>query len=169
MLKPPPELITKAETLLHLAKDQGCTISTAESCTGGLISAVITSISGASSVFNAGLVTYSNSAKSSVLNVPEALIEKDGAVSESVALAMAEGACKSGQSTMGIAVTGIAGPTGGTPEKPVGLVHIAVAYTGMKTVHTKNLFRGSRDEIRMATVSVALTMSIESLKIRQNI
>jgi len=139
-------------------------LATAESCTGGLIAALFTSISGSSAVFSCGLVTYSNESKMRILNVPENLLIQDGAVSESVAKSMAEGALLTGNAGISVAVTGIAGPNGGTQEKPVGLVHIAVAKVGSKTRHKRNVFNGDRDAIRMSTVAEALSMLLEVLE-----
>ncbi len=158
----------QAEHVLQQAQKQGITISTAESCTGGLISALLTSVPGSSAVVQAGLVTYANVAKIKILNVPQTLLDTDGAVSEAVALAMAEGARITGQSDLAVAVTGVAGPDGGTKQKPVGLVHIAVACAGQPSLHRRNLFSGSRDEIRTATVAAALDMILDALKIHQN-
>lgn len=168
MLSPSPTLIAKAQTVLHHAQEQRLNIATAESCTGGLISALLTSISGSSAVFNAGLVTYANSAKIAILGVPEEMLLRDGAVSENVARAMAAGACRAGGAHIAVAVTGIAGPNGGTPEKPVGLVHIAVASEDMATLHRRNLFHGDRDAVRSATVETALDMMIEMLELHRN-
>jgi nicotinamide-nucleotide amidase len=118
-------LLAQAEELLKACRGRNETIATAESCTGGLIAATLTAISGSSDVFERGFVTYSNSAKSELLGVPFWLIERHGAVSEDVARAMAGGALTHSQASLAVAVTGIAGPDGGTPEKPVGFVCFA--------------------------------------------
>ncbi|MDD5952769.1 MAG: competence/damage-inducible protein A [Oscillospiraceae bacterium] len=116
-----------AETVLHLLMDQGKTISTAESCTGGLIAKRITDLPGSSAVFEMGAVTYSNRIKTLLVDVPEDLLRQHGAVSEEVAAAMAQGVQKRSGSTLGVGVTGIAGPGGGSEEKPVGLVYVALS------------------------------------------
>ncbi len=117
--------IAQAAELLDACRARGETIVTAESCTGGLVAATLTAIPGSSDVFERGFVTYANAAKSEMLGVPYWLIERHGAVSEDVARAMAGGALTHSQASLAVAVTGIAGPDGGTPEKPVGLVHFA--------------------------------------------
>lgn len=149
--------ITQASKLLENCKKNCMKLVTAESCTGGLISALLTEISGSSDVFECGFVTYSNQSKINMLGVATKLIEQHGAVSEQVARAMAQGAINKTGADIAVAVTGIAGPGGGTKEKPVGLVHIAVA-TKSKTIHEKNIFSGSRNEVRLQSVSKALEM-----------
>jgi nicotinamide-nucleotide amidase len=148
-----------AENVLARARAKGLHIVTAESCTGGLIAALLTEIPGSSEVFERGLVTYSNAAKIELLGVPEELITKHGAVSESVARRMAEGAVKQTGAQAAVAVTGIAGPDGGTTEKPVGLVHIAATRMGAQTLHEKHLFGDiGRERIRMASVDASLLL-----------
>src|SRR3984957_20914030 len=120
-------LLAQAEKLLADARAKGLKIATAESCTGGLIAGLLTEIPGSSDVVERGFVTYSNAAKEDLLDVPPDLIRQYGAVSEPVARAMAEGALKHSLAHLAVAVTGIAGPGGGTAEKPVGLVYIAAA------------------------------------------
>ena len=120
-------LLTKAAALLDAARERGELIATAESCTGGLLAATLTAIPGSSDVFERGFVTYSNASKSEMLGVPVWLIERHGSVSEDVARAMVGGALTHSRATLAVAVTGIAGPSGGTHEKPVGLVHLAAA------------------------------------------
>lgn len=140
-------------------RTSGEVLVTAESCTGGFLAKVLTDLPGSSTWFERGWVTYSNAAKESELGVAHNLIDQRGAVSESVALAMARGALKASQADHAIAVTGIAGPDGGTPAKPVGTVWIGWAYRdeGRVTVHAKLFrFRGSRDEVRRRTVAAAL-------------
>jgi nicotinamide-nucleotide amidase len=148
-----------AEEVLARARASGLRIATAESCTGGLIAALLTEIPGSSDVLERGFVTYSNSAKTEMLGVPEDLLVRDGAVSETVARRMAEGAVQYSPAQVAVAVTGIAGPGGGTPQKPVGLVHIAAARDGLGTLHERHLFgdRG-RTAIRMASVEAALRL-----------
>ncbi len=133
-------LVKEAEALLAACRARGVTLATAESCTGGLIAAILTEVAGSSDVFERGFVTYSNAAKSEALGVPSALIETHGAVSAEVARAMAEGALKNSRADIAVAVTGVAGPGGGTPEKPVGLVHFGAARRGGKTLHHEQRF-----------------------------
>lgn len=140
-----------------LLENYGKTISTAESCTGGLISHKLTNVPGISSYFLQGVVTYSNDAKINILKVPEDLIIKYGAVSSQVAEAMAEGIRKLSGSDFSVAVTGIAGPGGGTDEKPVGLVYIAVGSSDKVTVHKFN-FKGNREYIKERTANTALDL-----------
>lgn len=138
-------------------------VAAAESCTGGLIAALLTEIAGASAVFERGFVTYSNVAKTDSLGVPAALISTYGAVSAEVAEAMAKGALKKSKAQMSVAITGIAGPGGGTKTKPVGLVYIAVAGKKGKPQAKKYNFKGSRHAIRNAGVIKALDMLREYL------
>ena len=139
------------------ASAKGVMIATAESCTGGLVSASITSIAGSSAVFDRGFVTYSNEAKAELLGVSPDLIQNHGAVSAEVATAMAEGALKHSRAALSVAITGIAGPGGGSLEKPVGLVHFATAVEGQDTLHFEKRFGTiSRDAIRHAAVDAAL-------------
>jgi nicotinamide-nucleotide amidase len=135
---------------------------TAESCTGGLIAGAITSVSGSSAMLYGGFVSYANRAKTAMINVPQALIEQHGAVSEHVARAMAEGAQRRAGVDLAISVTGIAGPGGGSDEKPIGLVHFGLA-TRERTIHREERFGDlGRDGIRQATVRVALEMILEA-------
>ena len=147
-----------AKKLLEQCRSSGLTIGTVESCTGGLIAAALTEIPGSSDVVMAGLVTYSNQAKSALADVPNALITQYGAVSEQVVGAMAMG----GHSKLGvdlcIAVTGIAGPGGGSTHKPVGLVWFSVAHRGGVSTAQKKFGDIGRDQIRMQSVLVALDM-----------
>jgi len=153
------DLLARAENLLATARSAGVRIATAESCTGGLIAALLTEIAGASDVFGRGFVTYSNKAKEDMLGVPAATLRQYGAVSEAVARIMAEGAIRNSTAQLSVAVTGIAGPGGGTEEKPVGLVHIAVARAGEPTLHRECRFGDiGRGPIRLASVSAALEM-----------
>ena len=137
---------------------------TAESCTGGLVSACLTEIPGSSDVFTHGFVTYSNNTKMEFLNVSANLIERAGAVSEEVAVAMALGALSGTPADLSLAVTGVAGPGGGTVEKPVGLVHFAVVGRNTTTSHQKIIIPGQRSVIRMTSVSIALDMLLESIR-----
>ena len=154
-----PDLLARAEHLLAPAKAGGVRIATAESCTGGLIAALLTEIPGSSDVFGRGFVTYSNKAKEDMLGVPATTLRQHGAVSEPVARIMAEGAIRNSTAQLSVAVTGIAGPGGGTEEKPVGLVNIAVARAGEPTLHRECRFGDiGRGEIRLASVAAALEM-----------
>ncbi len=145
------------ETVGKLLKEKRLTIATAESCTGGLISNRITNISGSSAYFDRGVVSYSNEAKVGVLHVPEELIRNFGAVSEEVAKAMAEGIRMISKTDIGVSVTGIAGPTGGTPEKPVGLVFIALADSA-GTIVRKHMFPDERVRFKERTSQAALEL-----------
>jgi nicotinamide-nucleotide amidase len=144
--------------VVRLLKQRKETLATAESCTGGLIANRITNVSGASEVFLAGYVTYANSVKSDVLNVDSKLIDKHGAVSEAVARAMAEGARTRAASTYGLATTGIAGPTGGSDEKPLGTVYIALASEYSETVARKFLFPTDRETFKQLAAQAALDL-----------
>jgi nicotinamide-nucleotide amidase len=146
------------EVVVRLLKQRKQTLATAESCTGGLIANQITNVSGASEVFLAGYITYANSAKSDVLNVDAKLIDKHGAVSEAVASAMAEGARTRAASTYGLATTGIAGPTGGSDEKPVGTVYVALASGDSETVARKFVFPTDRQTFKQLAAQAALDL-----------
>lgn len=141
----------------RLLRHKGWTLATAESCTGGLLAERITAVSGASDYFDRALVTYSNRAKMELLDVPEEMLMAHGAVSEPVALAMAEGARKRSGAEAAIAITGIAGPTGGSAEKPVGTVFMACATPG-RNVAERHLFSGSREQIRQSAAQAALAL-----------
>ncbi|MEE1042455.1 MAG: nicotinamide-nucleotide amidohydrolase family protein [Clostridia bacterium] len=150
------------DKLFELLKKHNLTISTAESCTGGLIASAITDVSGASSLFGTGVVTYSNDAKMKLIGVKKETLDQYGAVSEQTAFQMAEGVLKLADSDVSVAVTGIAGPTGGTPEKPVGLGYIGVSGK-YGTFAYKNIFKGNRDEVRKQTVSRAFELVYDYL------
>jgi nicotinamide-nucleotide amidase len=157
-------LLAPASLLLERCRRAGLMLVTAESCTGGLIAAVLTEVPGSSDVVERGFVTYSNTAKTECLGVDAAVIARDGAVSETVARLMAEGALAHSRADRAVAVTGVAGPGGGTGAKPVGLVHLAVAVRGGATLHREMRFGPkSRSEIRLATVATALEMLAASL------
>ena len=152
------KLARKAEKLLDLYRRKNLKIATAESCTGGMIACLLTDTAGSSDVFERGFVTYSNASKKDMLGVDGALIAKHGAVSPQVAEAMARGAIKHSQADLAIAVTGIAGPGGGTKKKPVGLVYIATASKHYADVIVlKNNFKGKRDAVRTKSADKALT------------
>lgn len=157
------ELISSTSHILQQCKAKGLKITTAESCTGGLLAALLTEIAGASSMFERGIVSYSNEAKQDMLGVDKALLEKYGAVSSQVAQAMAEGALKNSKSDVAVSITGIAGPDGGSPAKPVGLVFIAVA-TKKRVTYSENIFNGTRNDIRMQSVAKALAMIGEAIE-----
>lgn len=159
-----PRLLAEAAALLEAARACGETVATAESCTGGLIAATLTAIPGSSDVFERGFVTYSNSAKSEMLGVPVWLIERHGAVSEDVARAMAGGALTHSHASLSVAVTGIAGPDGGTDEKPIGLVHFAAGRRDEPIRHECVLFGDlGRAEIRRRSVEQALALLLSLL------
>jgi nicotinamide-nucleotide amidase len=152
-----------AEELVRRLTEKHWMMATAESCTGGLVAAAITDVSGSSAVLDRGFVTYSNAAKVEMLAVPHELILAHGAVSAEVARAMAEGAVKHSQAQIGVAITGIAGPNGGSDLKPVGLVHFACA-TPSRTVHLEKRFGDlGRDGIRKAAVATALQLVLDSI------
>jgi PncC family amidohydrolase len=154
----------KAISLIAELKTRKYKMATAESCTGGLLSGVITSVSGSSEVFECGFVTYSNSSKNLFLNVPEKILAEKGAVSEEVAKIMAVSACLKCGSTLAVSITGIAGPNGGTDEKPVGTVYIGFySRRSGKNFAIKNNFLGNREEVRKQSVEMALDIVLENL------
>ncbi|MEM7775087.1 MAG: CinA family protein [Pseudomonadota bacterium] len=159
-----PELIAAAEALLAQSRINGWKLATAESCTGGLVSALLTEIPGSSDVFDRGFATYSNDAKSALLGVPADLITQHGAVSEQVARAMAAGALANSQADAAVAITGVAGPDGGTAEKPVGLVHLATSNRTGQTQHQAlRLGNIGRHDVRMESVAAAVAMLSEAV------
>ena len=154
---------TLEERVGEKLRKTGGTVATAESCSGGLISHLITNVPGSSAYFMGGAVTYSNAAKKRVLGVHEGSIEEHGAVSEQVVKEMAGGAQDRFAADYGVACTGVAGPTGGTKDKPVGTVYIAVAAPGGIRVE-RCLFEGDRERIKEQTADRALTMLLESIE-----
>jgi len=155
----PSPLLRLAEIVLADAREKKLRIATAESCTGGLIGGLLTEIAGSSDVFERGFIVYSNRAKTDMLGVPGDLIADMGAVSEAVARAMAEGAVDNSHAHMAVAVTGVAGPGGGTKLKPVGLVHIAAAREGRSILHEAHRFGDiGRSEVRIRSVEAALVL-----------
>jgi nicotinamide-nucleotide amidase len=158
-MRMPAEIDKLAQDVVAALKVGGLTIATAESCTGGLVAGALTSVSGSSDVVYGGYVTYANEAKIGMIGVPFALLKQFGAVSKEVAVAMAEGALAAAGTHIAVAVTGIAGPLGGTDRKPVGLVHFAVA-TLEESRHLKKSFdpTWSREQIRQASVIEALKL-----------
>lgn len=158
MLTIEPLLLELAADVLERCRQQRLRLATAESCTGGLIAGCLTAVAGSSTVFDRGFVTYSNTAKTAELGVSAQLLARCGAVDETVARSMAEGAIAQAGVDVTIAVTGIAGPDGGGPGKPVGLVHFAAARTGAETLHERHVFSGDRQQVRAATVEAALRL-----------
>ena len=148
--------------LADLLQQKNLYLATAESCSGGLIAGACTDLSGSSNWFERGFVTYSNAAKTELLGVPAALIDQQGAVSEEVARAMAKGALKHSRAQVAVAVTGVAGPTGGSADKPVGLVWFGFALPG-HVLSEKMNFAGDRAAVRAATVRHALQRLLELL------
>jgi nicotinamide-nucleotide amidase len=158
----PFEITSLAQLLLEECRERRLRIVTAESCTGGLVAASLTEIAGSSDVVERGFVTYSNRAKQSLLGVPGDLIADVGAVSEPVARSMAEGALEHSDAHIAVAITGVAGPGGGTAMKPVGLVHFATARANGPIHHRMELFGDlGRSRIRLEAVKVALEMMRE--------
>ncbi|HYP58481.1 MAG TPA: CinA family protein [Beijerinckia sp.] len=165
------DFLSRAEALISLYREQHLMIATAESCTGGLVAALLTSIAGSSVVVERGFVTYSNAAKSESLGVPQELLNKFGAVSSEVAKAMASGALAHSKADVAVSVTGIAGPGGGSEEKPVGLVHFACARrNGEKSpalIAVEKRFGDlGRAAIRAASVEVALSLLSQAVQPR---
>ncbi len=154
------DLVGQAAALLVVCRSKRLTIASAESCTGGLIAALLTEVPGSSDVFERGFVTYSNAAKSEMLGVPADLIARHGAVSLEVARAMASGALEHSRADLSIAVTGVAGPGGGSAEKPVGLVHLCAARRNGPVLH-RELRTGDigRKGVRQASVAEAFTLA----------
>lgn len=160
----PDDLNALAEQVITACRAQNRRLATAESCTGGLIAGCLTGVSGASDVLQHGIVTYANQAKINLLGVNSSELAEFGAVSEPVSRAMAEGAIASKDANIAVSVTGIAGPGGGSEEKPVGLVHISVAQTGHETRHERFVFEGGRNDVRLKTVEAALALILKELK-----
>jgi nicotinamide-nucleotide amidase len=154
----PSEMLRHAETVLQQLRARGMTLATAESCTGGLVSALLTEIAGSSDVFTHGYITYANAAKTAMVGVSESMLKTYGAVSEEVACVMAQGAMNASGTTLAVAITGIAGPSGATATKPVGLVHIACARDGFSTLHMAQQFSGDRSTVRLQAVTAALEL-----------
>jgi nicotinamide-nucleotide amidase len=160
----PERIDILAQEVLARARDAGLMVATAESCTGGLVAAALTAIAGSSDVVERGFVTYTNAAKAEMLGVSPALLADHGAVSEPVARAMAQGAVMASPAHMAVSITGIAGPGGGSAQKPVGLVHFAVARLGRATRHREMRFGDiGRESIRLASVATALEMLLEAM------
>ncbi len=160
----PLEVETLARLLIDEVRERHLRVTTAESCTGGLVAAAICSIPGASDVFERGFITYTNRAKEEMLGIPGDLIADFGAVSEPVARMMAEGALNNSRAHIAVAITGVAGPGGGSPMKPVGTVHIATARSTAGIRHRHETFDGeTRLDVQMAAVAVALQMMRDAI------
>ena len=152
-----------AEEVVKLLKEKKMTVTTVESCTGGLLSGTLVDVAGVSDVFNQGFVTYANEAKHSLVGVKQETLDSYGAVSEETAREMAEGGAKAAKADACLSVTGIAGPDGGTAEKPVGLVYIGCHVNG-NTVVERNVFSGTRREVREQSVLAALKLLKKQLQ-----
>ena len=153
-----------ATELVALLKAANLKVATAESCTGGMVAAALTDIPGSSDVFECGFVTYSNAAKAQLLGVPATLIAQHGAVSAEVAIAMANGALVHCEADIAVAISGVAGPSGGTPAKPVGLVYFACARRGFAPVHLAMKYGDiGRDNVRKASVATALELVAKAI------
>ena len=158
----PGDIIALSTGIIEEFSARGLTIATAESCTGGLIAGALTDIAGSSAVVDRGFVTYSNTAKHEMIGVREETLAQFGAVSRETALVMVEGALKAAGTSLAVAVTGIAGPGGGSTEKPVGLVHLAAASKTGKLIHREMRYGDlGRTAIRLATVRTALEMLLD--------
>jgi len=155
--------LNEADALLQACRERRLLIATAESCTGGLIAATLTAIAGSSDVVDRGFVTYSNAAKAELLGVPIDLINSVGAVSEEVARAMAEGAFAHSRADIVVSVTGVAGPGGGSAQKPVGLVWFGCQRRGRPVTTIGHVFPGDRAEVRRASVAEALRLLREAI------
>jgi len=151
-----PETLTLAQAVLDACRARGWHVATAESCTGGLVAAALTAIAGSSDVVERGFVTYSNAAKSELLGVPQETIAAHGAVSAETAAAMAEGALARAPIDLAVSIVGVAGPGGGSPGKPVGLVHFGLARRGAAPRTERRIFPGDRTAIREAALRMAL-------------
>jgi nicotinamide-nucleotide amidase len=160
----PPICDRLATELLDACGRQGLRLATAESCTGGLIAGCLTEIAGSSAVVDRGYVVYDNRAKVEMLGVREVTLAAHGAVSEATAREMAAGALSRSGCDLAVAVTGIAGPGGGGPDKPVGLVHLAAARRGASVHHARRVFPGDRAAVRLATVEAALNLTLEIVR-----
>ena len=159
----PPDILQSASRVIEALRTKSRKVTTAESCTGGLVAAAITSIAGSSDVFEYGFVTYADMAKADMIGVDAALIKRHGAVSVEVAQAMAEGALATAAADLALSITGIAGPGGGSPAKPVGLVFVGCAVRGAATLVQRYEFGDiGRDEVRLASVRAGLKLLEEA-------
>lgn len=160
----PQDIEATAETVIRRAASAGVMVATAESCTGGLVAGALTEVAGSSAVLERGFVTYSNEAKVEMLGVGDDLLARFGAVSEPTARAMAEGAVARSRASIAVSVTGIAGPGGGSPQKPVGLVHFAVHGRDGRTTHVERRFGDlGREAIRLESVRTALSLLLDAV------
>jgi nicotinamide-nucleotide amidase len=159
-----PETLALAESVLTQCRARRWHVATAESCTGGLVAAALTAIAGASDVVERGFVTYSNQAKIELLGVPAETIAAHGAISPQTAAAMAQGAVSRAGVDLAVSVTGLAGPGGGTPQKPVGLVYLGVAKKGGAARVERRVFPGDRASVRQAAVSLSLELLLTETK-----
>lgn len=157
-------LASEARRVLAACRRRKLKLATAESCTGGLIAAMLTEIAGSSDVVERGFVTYSNEAKTALLSVPAKIIASHGAVSEIVARAMAKGALGHSPADIVVSVTGIAGPGGATPGKPVGLVHLCCATRRGRALHRRVVFKGNRAAVRRQAVAVAFALILRQVR-----
>lgn len=157
----PKKIQDLAKRVLTSCKQRHLKLALAESCTGGLIAGSLSAVPGSSDVLERGFVTYANEAKTDMLGVPAEMLATYGAVSEAVARAMAEGAIRSPAIDISVSVTGIAGPGGGSSEKPVGLVHLASAKKGTPTLHQRHVFNGDRETIRLQATESALLLLLQ--------
>lgn len=159
----PADIVEQATAIITDFSARGLMVSTAESCTGGLIAGALTEISGSSAVVDRGFVTYTNQAKTDLIGVSQATLAAHGAVSKETALQMVHGALFRSRASVAVAVTGIAGPGGGSAEKPVGLVHLAAKSRSGKILHREMRYGDiGRTEVRLATVRTALDMLVEA-------
>ncbi len=159
----PADIESLARRVVETASARGLMVAAAESCTGGLVTGALTAVAGSSAVVERGFVTYSNAAKSEMLGVPADLIDRHGAVSESVARAMAVGALDRSAAQVSVAVTGVAGPGGGSADKPVGLVHLAAVGPG-GLIHVERRFGDiGREAVRLDSVRVALALLLDRI------
>lgn len=152
------ELLDQAEKLVEALRQRKLMVATAESCTGGLLAGLLTTVPGTSDIFERGFVTYTNEAKMQMIDVPEEILNNQGAVSRECAEAMARGALANSAADLAVSITGIAGPTGATPAKPVGLVHFGFAGKDGVLQHRQERFPGDRTAVRLASVEVALEL-----------
>ena len=160
----PKDLLDKAARALDAARAANARIATAETCTAGLVSACLTSVPGASQVFERGFVLYHDTAKATGLGVPEAVSKTHGAVSDEVTRGLAEGAIAHSGAGVAVAVTGYAGPGGGNAKNPVGTCYIAAAAPGKATLSERHVFAGDRDAVRLAAVAAALDLIVARLR-----
>lgn len=159
----PDDIQSLARQVIEAAAARGLTVATAESCTGGLVAGALTAVAGSSAVFERGFVTYSNAAKTDLLGVPATMIGEVGAVSEPVARAMAAGAAARSGAGVSVSVTGVAGPGGGSPDKPVGLVHFGASGPG-GVIHAEQRFGDiGREAVRLAGVRTALGLLLDRI------